>query len=223
MGSPSEMKESHSWICLPPTKTSPPIGFPRVLYCFLQRIGQSCGWRIDGRRKVIRKRVGASVGDEGGEGGSASVTKERRNEGQRQSAIIRQPSNYINHHSLTHAVRVELSSLVSCCNVDLRELALARELDVVGRGNPVQTGERPSRNRSGPVAVFLAPGHLVLLAVADRVASLGWGPEAEVVERVDVHNLALGVLRVLGPALGRAKLARLSSVGQVVLSGRVWW
>lgn len=85
------------------------------------------------------------------------------------------------------AVRVELAALVAGGDVDLREVADAGDLDVVGGLDEVGAGEGAVGGDAGAVAGLDAPGDLDALRVAnDRVGAwLGRGKDAEVVYGVD--------------------------------------
>lgn len=111
------------------------------------------------------------------------------------------------------AVRVELAARVARGHVDLREVADARDLDVVRRLDEVHALEGAVGDGARAAPALRAPRDLLALRVADRADARG-RPEAEVVDVVDVRGLAHGALRGGRPAVVCAGLARLGLGGQ---------
>lgn len=116
------------------------------------------------------------------------------------------------------SVRVELTTRIALCDVELGKVTASRHLDVTVGLDEMRTSHRTVRDQSGAVAGLGAPGDLFAFRVA-HLAVGNWSREdAPIVDGVEEDVLAHRVGRGLAPlrALVRAALSLLPSLGQIV-------
>lgn len=115
------------------------------------------------------------------------------------------------------AVRVELSSLVVCSDVDLCKVTCTGDLNVGVCLDPVDRSEGACWDHASTV-VLSAPSDFVLFGDGDLCVGLGWCPQAEVFGRVDKDCLTHGVLGRLSLFADVGSLLTLfAGLGQVVV------
>lgn len=101
------------------------------------------------------------------------------------------------------AVWIELAASVARRDVDLRQVADAGDLDVVGSLHEMRALDRVRWDGTCAIAVLETPRDFNTLGVADsRICTwLRRSIEAKVIDRVDVDVLAHGVLVIAGTTL----------------------
>jgi hypothetical protein len=82
------------------------------------------------------------------------------------------------------AVVVQFASRVTTADVDLGEIALAGDLDILGRLHKVDALDRALWHQAGAVARLRAVGDHLALGVAD-VLDRGGSPQAEIIDAVE--------------------------------------
>jgi len=98
------------------------------------------------------------------------------------------------------SVGIELASGILLGNVDLGEVANARDLDVIGSLDEVNAFERSIGDGTSTAARFGAPSNLITFSVTNS-ANTGGCPETEVIDVVDPSRLTFRALTGGGTAV----------------------
>lgn len=112
------------------------------------------------------------------------------------------------------AVRVELASIISLRDINLREVPDTSDLDIVGSLHEMDALQRAIRDGTRATTRLGAPSDLLTLGVSNR-AHRRRRPEAEIVDVVDPRRLAHRGLRGARATVVRSSLPVLRLVGQL--------
>lgn len=126
---------------------------------------------------------------------------------------IDEPTNRVTIASST--MRIELSSLVACFNVDLGEISCTSDLNISTRLDKVNRAEGTCRNKSSSM-ILRTPSYFVLLTVCNGGIGIGWSPKTKVLGRIDDYRLThRSVIVALGTDVGSLLtiFARLGKTG----------